>query len=707
MTNFSCTFKVGTRGSRLGVAQTEGALAELRRLLPGCTFELLPFSSPGDRDQATDLRTCPADFFTRDLDGALLGGGLDFAVHSAKDLPSPVPQGLDWFWLPWREESRDVLVRPAGKTMACLPERPRVGVSSGRRADWCRRRFPDAELLPVRGVIESRLVQLDAGRFDLLVMAAAALNRLGLRERVSEWIPQEELAVPDGQGVLAVTFRAGDARLRRLRSLFVKPVTFAGAGAGRAGTCTLEAAEALRAADVCLHDALLDPSLLDRLPPGALRLDVGKRCGEGGAGQAAINLLLADYARRGLRVVRLKGGDPGIFGRLAEELAVLEGCGLPYRVLPGVSSLQCATTGTGMLLTRRGESRGFCVMTPRQAGGATGAVTAAARAELPLVLFMGVGVLPEILAQLAADGVPQQTPAAAVFDAGGAWETVIRGTCADLVGRLPADAAARPGLVIIGAPAAHLSAGNCGALAGRRVLLTCSAELQPSADRAVRDLGGVPLACPLLRLEPEPAGVAPLLEGRAFDWLVLTSPSAARACLDLLRDQRFDVRRLPKIMVCGPGAARVLAEHGLLADAMPESGFGADGLLRTAKTVLASGRRVLRLRSDAAGDRLAGELAALGVRVTDAVVCRNRPVRPAVLPPFDAVFFASASAVRAFCDLQPPESLQGKDVVVMGAPTAAALEACGVRNTVTVPESTVAGAFQALAGSIIGKEILS
>ncbi len=746
MKSSCCTFKVGTRGSKLGLVQAEGVLAELRRLLPGCGFELLPFSSPGDRDQATDLRAGPADFFTRDLDDALRAGRLDFAVHSAKDLPAPVPEGLDWFWLPWREDPRDVLVLPAGRTMAGLPARPRIGVSSDRRAEWSRARFPGAELPPVRGVIESRLAQLDAGRFDLLVMAAAALNRLGLRERISEWIPQAELAVPDGQGVLAVTFRAGDARMRRLRSLFVRPAVFAGAGAGRAGTCTLEVAEALASAEVCLHDALLDPALLDRLPPGALRLGVGKRCGDGGhdaaakagetpallfaagtatlpsspphrhtatpphrscAGQAEINQLLADYARRGLRLVRLKGGDPGVFGRLAEELETLEAHGLPYRVLPGVSSLQCATTGTGMLLTRRGESRGFCVMTPRGAGGEAAPVTAAVRAELPAVFFMGTGVLRELLAGLLADGVAPETPAAAVFDAGSVRESIVRGSCADLAERVPAEFAGRPGLVIVGAPAAHALAGDTGALAGRRVLLTCSAELQPAAARAVLDLGGVPVPCPLVRLVPEPEGVAPLLRGERFGWLVLTSPSAARACLNLLRTGGFDLRRLPKIMVCGPGAARVLEEHGIRPDAVPESGFGAEGLLRLAAGVLNPGERVLRLRSDAAGDGLTAGLEVLGAEVTDAVVCRNEPVRPAELPPFDAVFFASASVVRAYFAIPSAESLAQKDVTVMGGPTLSELAVHGVRHAVAPAESTVASALQALACGIISREQLA
>ena len=702
MTSCSCTFKVGTRESKLSVAQTEDALVRLRRLLPGCAFDLQPFSSPGDRDQGADLRSAPGDFFSRDVDDAVRSGTLDFAVHSAKDLPDPVASGLDWFWLPWREDPRDVLVLPAGKRLSDLPERPRLGVSSARREAWCRNRFPGAELLPVRGVIEARLEQLDAGRFDLLVMAAAALLRLGLQERISEWIPLADLEVPDGQGALAVTFRVGDLRMRRLRSLFIKPVTFAGAGAGRAGTCTLETAEALTSAEVCLHDALLDPALLERVSPQARCVDVGKRCGGERTEQPEINRLLTEYARRGLRVVRLKGGDPGLFGRLAEELTALETFALPYRVLPGVSSLLAATTGTGMLLTRRGESRGFCVLTPRAEGGAVAPVTAAARAQLPMVIFMAAGMLPELCRELLGDGLAPATPAAVVFDAGSLQELVVRGTCADLAGRVPAATAGRPGLVIIGSPAAHALAGNTGALAGRRVLLTCSRELLPAAERAVLDLGGVSIPQPLIRLVPIRDGIEPFLRGERFDWLVLTSPSAAMAMLYLLRENVFDLRRLPgKILTCGPGANRVLAEHGLQTDAAPTADFGTDGLLRTAREVLKPGDRVLRLRSDAAGGRVVEELEKLGASVTDVVVCRNEPEPVTALPPFDAVFFASTSAVNAYLQLAAPASLEGKTVVSMGKPTAAALAAAGISGTVRGAETETGSAIFALAVHIV------
>jgi uroporphyrinogen III methyltransferase / synthase len=698
MTASPLHFRVGTRGSRLALVQTAIALRHLGERLPGVVFETRPYSAPGDRDQATDLRASPPDFFTRDLDDALRRGDLDLAMHSAKDVPDPVPDGLDWCWLPWREDPRDVLVFPRGRTAGDLPAAPRIGVSSERREAWCRTRFPSAALLPVRGDIERRLAQVDEGRYDVLIMAAAALIRLGLTDRISEWIPDDALRTPDGQGVLAMTFRAGDLRASRLRSALVRPVVFAGAGAGRAGTCTVETVQALARADVCLHDALLDRDLLRHLPARAQAIDVGKRSGEEGKGQSAINELLARHARRGARVVRLKGGDPGLFGRLAEEIDALDARRLPYHVLPGVSSLQAATTGTGMLLTRRGESRGFCAMTPRAEGGAVAPVDATARAALPQVFFMAVGSARQVFAELLAEGADPATPAAFVFDAGAPAERIMRGTLAGFAADPPAAGApTRPGLLIVGAAAGHGFDRRHGALGGRRVLLTCSETLQAEACALTAEWGGVPVPFPVIRLIPEPMGLDALQAGEVFDWVVLTSPSAVHATAAAMKDAGLDLRILPRILVCGDGTARALRAHGLQPAAAPSTGFGTAGVIQAARLAFDPGARVLRLRTDAAGETLAGELERLGARVTDVVIARNEPVAHMAVPPFEAVLFASRSAVRTFMDRTPAPDLSGRLVAAIGQPTSLELNRRGVAP-VTGREATVGAALEALAG---------
>jgi len=698
-------FRVGSRSSRLALVQTGEAMATIRRVLPSLYFEAVSYATPGDRDKVADLRASSSDFFTRDLHEAVLTGAMDCAVHSAKDLEDSAPGGIDWFWLPAPADPRDVVVLRRGEAAEGLGQDSVVGVSSQRREQYCLKRYPRLRPKSVRGTIEERLYKLDAGEYDLLIMAAAGLQRLGLEARIAEWISVQDLTPPDGQGHLAMTFKAGDARFARLRSFFIKPVVFVGAGPDGRELCTLAGSVALGKCDICLYDALVDASLLDLVPADAVRISVGKRSGCHSIDQYEICRLLALYARRGRRVVRLKGGDPGLFSRLGEEIDFLESLGLSYRVLPGVSSLNAATTGTGMLLTRRSVACGFTVMTPRQEGGGIGSVQAEARAKLPLVFLMGLGVLNEIAAQLMAEGHPGSTPVAVVFNAGSVEERVIRGCLADIELKIAGHDVDSPGLIIVGSPAEYGYHTEWGALMGRRILLPCSAALQGNASNAVRDFGGIPISLPLIQMIPDPACLPTLKTLRAFDWLVVTSPSSVHVMMRLLRDAGLDLRGLPKILASGPGTAEALKAYGIMADMIPGHNFGAEGLVESAKRAVPVGATILRLRSQLAGPSLAETLTAAGYHVTDCVLYANKPLRPERIPAFDAVFFASASAVEAFVAVEPVAVLAEKMVAAIGRPTLAALQKYGIRVDALGVEATVQSAIETLAAIMVRKEL--
>ena len=689
-------FKVGTRSSNLALQQARFFVERMSLLLPAMRWEVVPVSSPGDRDLGLDLRQSPADFFTRDLDDRVRAGSLDCAVHSAKDVPDPIPDGLDWFWLPWREDPRDALVRPKGLGVATMPATGRIGVSSDRREAYCRARFPEARQVPIRGTIEQRLQQLDAGEYDLVIIAGAALNRLGLQDRVTEWIPADELAAPDGQGSLCLTFRAGDRRFMEVRKLFVKSVTFAAAGAGSAGACTLESLATLMRCDLCLHDTLFGQELMDRLPRNVVFMDVGKRAGAHSVPQQETTNLITRYARRGLRVVRLKGGDPGIFGRLAEEVDALDQLGLPYRVLPGVTSLTAATTGTGMLLTRRGVSRGFTVMTPRMEGGGVGSVAASERATLPLVFFMATGVAGEVVRQLLADGKAPDTPCAVVYGAGSDQARILSATLGTLEARISEQGSGMAGLIIVGEATRHRYLPS-GALGGRRVLLTASEALQDRAAALVVDYGGIPVCRPLIRMEATPEALSRIRLVHQFDWVVLTSPSAVRCFGELIRSAEVDWRSVPRLVTCGGGTSQALKALGLHADIEPAAGFSAEGLIKTVTPLVTPGLRVLRLRSDKAGDALAESLRGLGAVVEDCLLYHNVAIPQPARPEFEVVFFASASAVEVFEQQWGVASLAGHLVMAIGKPTLAALRQRGVPVDLVPPEATVESSIEALA----------
>ena len=634
--------------------QAETALELLRREFPGTVYRLTAFSTPGDRDLATPIERSAPDFFTRDLDDAVRRGEIDFAIHSAKDLPSPIADDLDWFWLPNREDPRDCWVLRVDGRSKLRPSR--IGVSSERRAAYARKTFPKAKLLPMRGAVDSRLEQVKSGKFDAAIMAMAGLRRLcggGLPEGVEvKPIPLDELAPPEAQGFLAIVFKAGDERLVAMRQRFVKAVRFVSAGVGDAGLCTVVGMRDIASADIVLHDALLGYPSSFTLHPSPFTF-VGKRCGAHSMTQAEITRRICDEARKGRRVVRLKGGDAGLFGRLAEETDALAALGMPFVVRPGVSALTAATTGTGMLLTRRGESRGFSAYTPRSTG-----------TEMPQVLFMSLRVAADEAKRLRKEGWPADTPCAFVFDAAGPREEVVQTTLGKVKSVTGED---RPGILVVGRVASRLWP-RLGELGGRRVLLTCSEAVQEKAARAVEDRGGRPICWPLIRLVPRWRGDDAL---QMYDGIVLTSPSAVRIFFESCPCDR---RQLPEFFTCGAGTDEELRKYGVWSDVMPKSDFSAAGLIEEIRGMDLRGRRILRLRSAKAGPAVARALKRAGARVDDVVLYDNESCAPdGALPLFDAVFFASASAVESFLARYGAAALRGKGVFVMGEPTRAAL----------------------------------
>ena len=636
--------RVGSRGSALARAQTCLA-CDLLASETGLVFAPEWIDTPGDRDLATPIERASADFFTRDLDDAVRSGAIDCAVHSAKDLPSPMPDDLDWFWL-GSEDVRDCWVTRGG--LAALPRAPRVGVSSARRADYARRIFPRARLLPIRGAIDARIEQLKDGRYDAVLMACAGLSRLygeSVPGVVTETIPVSDLTPPEGQGRLAVTFLKGNARLQAVRRAFVPAVRFVSAGVGSADLITVRGRADIESADVVLYDDLLGDGLKVPADPCGKWLFVGKRAGRHSLPQADITALLCDRARRGERVVRLKGGDAGLFGRLAEETDALRALGIPFLVRPGVSALTAATTPNGLLLTKRAEAAGFRVSTPRSQGPSE-----------PQVFFMATKCARELLRSF-----PAETPYAMVWDACGPRERVATGLC----GRPRLGRSEAPGLLVVGYRGTPFPVAP-------RVLLTCSDAVMPRARLHFEDRGCRVIEWPMIELRARRAHDVAELSG--CDFVVFTSPSSVRIFFSGLEGDR---RRLPKIITCGAGTDAELRKFGFASDLMPERDFSARGLvaaIASAGRATFAGKRVLRLRSALAGDAVARALRRVGAKVTDEILYDNVPVAHAEeLPPFDEVFFASASGAANFLAAYGVAAMKGRRVSVMGEPTAAAL----------------------------------
>jgi uroporphyrin-III C-methyltransferase len=225
-----------------------------------------------------------------------------------------------------------------------------------------------------------------------------------------------------------------------------------GAGPGDPDLLTLRAVKALRSADIVLFDALIDRAILDLAPPHARLIDVGKRCGRHATNQHAINRLIVMHARRGAHVVRLKGGDPFVFGRGGEELDSLRGAGVPVEVVPGVTAACAAAASLQIPLTHRGVARSLHFVTGH---GSDGAVPAhdwrsLAASGGTIAAYMASRTLPAVAAGLIAAGMPATTPAVAVENTSRPGERRVFGTLATLPALLAAQGVDGPTLVMIG-----------------------------------------------------------------------------------------------------------------------------------------------------------------------------------------------------------------------------------------------------------------
>jgi len=209
--------RIGTRASPLARRQTDTVLAALKRRFPDQRFEARPLRTTGDRQTRAPLdRLGGVGVFVKELESALLAGEIDMAVHSLKDVPTAVPDGLTIAAVAGREDPRDALVSRSGAKLTELPPGARVGTGSPRRACQLRALRPDLEVVGIRGNVDTRLRKAAAGEVDAVVMAAAALARMGWLDRASEILPDDMMLPAPGQGALAVEIRSDDETARQM-----------------------------------------------------------------------------------------------------------------------------------------------------------------------------------------------------------------------------------------------------------------------------------------------------------------------------------------------------------------------------------------------------------------------------------------------------------------------------------------------------------
>jgi len=498
-------------------------------------------------------------------------------------------------------------------------------------------------------------------------------------------------------------------------------VVLVGAGPGAPDLITLRGAEALRRADAIVYDALASPRLLDLAPPGALRIDVGKRGHDAPTrSQEEINALLLKLAREGRCVVRLKGGDPYVFGRGGEEAGACAEAGIPFEVVPGVSSVLGALAYAGIPITDRRHAASFAVVTghkdPTQASRET-RWDLLARAADTLLVLMGMRNLRELTARLLEAGRGPDTPAAAVMSGTLPEQRVVTSSLGELADAVEAAGLGAPSVVVVGGVVGlreALSWYERQPLFGKRVLVTRSAEQSGPFVDALAAAGAEAVCVPMIRLLP-PEDPAPLdaaldrLDGYAR--LLFTSANAVRFTAARARERGLSLRVAAAEVVCvGPATARAALEAGLPVHRVPPAQHDAEAVL--AELLEAgglSGRRILIPRSDLARDTLPEGLRAAGAEVDAVVAYRNLPAEVdaeglrAELATLDALTFASPSAARRFVGLLDAGSRAVASrcaVAAIGPVTARALERAGLPATVVAPAATPEALVEALASAV-------
>ncbi|MDP2675784.1 MAG: uroporphyrinogen-III C-methyltransferase [Dehalococcoidia bacterium] len=361
-------------------------------------------------------------------------------------------------------------------------------------------------------------------------------------------------------------------------------VWLVGAGPGDPGLITLAGLEAVRQADVIVYDRLVSPRLLEHPDlVGAELIYVGKISGApGGHDQAGINRTLVEKAREGKRVVRLKGGDPFVFGRGGEEAEALRDAGVPFHVVPGVTSAVAVPAYAGIPVTHRGVAATFAVVTGHEdPGKGEPAINweGLATAVDTLVLLMGMKTLPEVIEKLIAGGRPAETPAAVIRWGTTPDQRTVTGTLADIVRRVQEAGIEPPAITVVGEVVRlreTLRWFEDRPLFGKRVLITRTRRQASALARLLAEEGAVPVELPAIEIEPsfDEATVGAALEalsGGAYAWAVFTSANAVELWFSLMRERGLDARAFGGVRVAaiGPATAEALAERGIVADAVP------------------------------------------------------------------------------------------------------------------------------------------
>lgn len=495
-------------------------------------------------------------------------------------------------------------------------------------------------------------------------------------------------------------------------------VYMVGAGPGHPGLITRMGYELLQSCDAVAYDDLIPLELVVRLPESTERYYVGKRAGKHSMSQEKINDLLVELAKRGLSVVRLKGGDPMIFGRSGEEVDRLAQEGIPFVIVPGVTAASAAAATTGISLTDRRCASWLMLATGHEAESGSPAVPWEQVASLEgktIVVYMGVSSLSRIVEKLLAGGADPSQPCMVVENASAGVQRCVESPLVDLSKTCENQNIQPPALVLIGDVVQYKATSVQTAdrpLAGKRILIIRPAQQIGRFCEMLRSEGAEPIPFPTIRITPtdDPEGWIRYRE--IIDtggWCVFTSEAGVRYFFEGLSRHELDLRSLGRFRIAavGSGTAVALNERGLRPDFIPERSTVRDLAEALAAKVDLDGVNVVRVRGSLSDSSIEETAAANGANVLRLTVYHNRTARWEAHwtlmirenPP-DYIAFTSGSTVRGFVEILGVESsrevARSSIVAAIGPSTAAVAKEMGLKVDIQADVYNLSGLIEAM-----------
>lgn len=670
--------RIGTRKSKLALIQTELVKAQILKYFPDEKIEIVHVVTHGDKVLDKPLGEIGGKgVFTKEIEEKLLDKTIDIAVHSAKDVPMELADGLCLGAVLLRDDNRDVILKR--KETGKIGAGSIIGTSSLRREIQIKQISPDVTIKSLRGNVGTRIDKLKSGEYDAIILAAAGLKRLGLdndKELDYIYLDEEKFISAAGQGILAIECRNGDlkdvmaalddrkARIcleaereflkcldgscnapcgahctvdehgfyfrgmyaydgktpkyavinektdeqwekisepvnadntdlkfaislaKRLVDVLKSDnkgmVSLVGAGPGKRDYLSIEALRCIKKADVIVYDALISPSILNEAKMDAELIYVGKRADTIYKKQPEINELLVNLALSGKYVVRLKGGDPFIFGRGGEEALALKKAGIRYEIVSGISSSYSVPASAGIPVTHRGAASSVHIITGHEHPAKPSEAldfSVIAKEEGTLVFLMGLRSLGNICEKLIKNGKNEETPVAVISKGMTAKQRTVYGNLLTIKDEVRKNNIEAPAIIVVGDVVGvgkqiceWQSRNEKKVLSGKRILVTGSRNIADSLEKEFEQYGGETIAISLVETIPDYSDCDDIFNNlEKYSWFIFTSANGVNIFFDRLRDLRVDIRKLAnaRFAVVGTSTKKALGKYGLYADFIP------------------------------------------------------------------------------------------------------------------------------------------